>query len=164
MSLQDDIAAIAEQERALVFERFDAQTGWKLGERLRAVAAERNLPVAIDVMTHAMPIFYCAMPGSTADNVRWVRRKRNVVMNFFRSSYGIGRDLARDEVTLQSRFGLADADYAAHGGSFPITVGGTGCVGAVTVSGLPQREDHNLVVSVLCEILGRDGQIYALTP
>jgi uncharacterized protein (UPF0303 family) len=164
MSIEEDITAIAEQERVLAFERFDAQAGWALGMRLRAVAEKGQLPVAIDITSHAMPVFYCAMPGSTADNARWVRRKRNVVLNFFRSSYGIGRALARDEATLQSRFGLADADYAAHGGSFPITVAGTGCIGAVTVSGLPQRDDHNLVVSVLAEILGRDGKTIALTP
>ncbi|AYD01229.1 heme-degrading domain-containing protein [Neorhizobium sp. NCHU2750] len=164
MSFDEDIATIAEQERVLVFDEFNADTAWVVGSRLRAVAAERGLAVAIDITCHSMPMFYCALPGSTADNARWVRRKRNVVMNFFRSSYGIGRQLARDETTVQARYGLADADYATHGGSFPITVSGTGCIGAITVSGLPQREDHNLVVSVLCEILGRDEQKIALAP
>lgn len=164
MSLEEDIAKIAEQERVLAFDRFDAITAWDLGSRLRSVADQEGLAVAIDITAHSMPFFYCAMPGSTADNARWIRRKRNVVMNFFRSSYGIGRQLARDDATLLSKFGLSDADYAAHGGSFPITVVGTGCIGAVTVSGLPQRNDHNMVVSVLAEMLGRDGQSLGLTP
>jgi uncharacterized protein (UPF0303 family) len=48
------------------------------------------------------------------------------------------------------------ADYATHGGSFPLTVEDAGVVGSVTVSGLPQRADHELVVEALCELLERD--------
>jgi uncharacterized protein (UPF0303 family) len=39
---------------------------------------------------------------------------------------------------------------------------GTGCVGTITVSGLPQREDHSLVVSVLQEHLHLAGEDLAL--
>ncbi len=163
-SLEDDIAAVAEQERLLVFERFDGDTAWALGERLRRVASERGLPVAIDVTLHAMPVFYSALSGSTADNARWVRRKRNIVLHFLRSSYAVGLRLAQQDATLEEKFSLSDTDYAAHGGSFPITVAGVGCIGAVTVSGLPQREDHNLVVAVLAEMLGHDAQKIALKP
>lgn len=164
MSIEDDITAIADQERLLVFDRFDADAAWMLGERLRHVASERGLPVAIDITLHSMPIFYSALAGSTADNARWIRRKRNVVLHFLRSSYAVGRGLAQQDATLESKFSLSDADYAAHGGSFPITVAGVGCIGAVTVSGLPQREDHNLVVEILADMLGHDLQKIALDP
>ena len=43
--------------------------------------------------------------------------------------------------------------YAAHGGAFPILLRGTGCIGTVAVSGLPQLEDHRLVVEVLEAVL-----------
>jgi uncharacterized protein (UPF0303 family) len=49
---------------------------------------------------------------------------------------------------------LDPRDHAAHGGSFPLLVRGTGCVGAVTVSGLPQRVDHELVVEALAARCG----------
>ncbi len=162
MSPDRDIARIAEQEKLLAFERFDADTAWELGCRLRDVAARRALPVAIDISLHAMPMFYCAMSGATPDNARWIRRKRNVVFHFLQSSYAIGRKLSLQEATLEAKFGLSDQDYAAHGGSFPLTVTGTGCIGAVTVSGLPQREDHNLVVATLAEMLGQDGNAVKL--
>jgi uncharacterized protein (UPF0303 family) len=37
-----------------------------------------------------------------------------------------------------------------------------GIIGSVTVSGLPQRADHQLVVEVLCDLLGRDEREFAL--
>ena len=55
---------------------------------------------------------------------------------------------------LEALMGLPSRDYACHGGSFPIQVKGCGCVGVVTVSGLPQRDDHILVVQVLAEMCG----------
>jgi len=43
-----------------------------------------------------------------------------------------------------------------HGGSFPIRVPAAGVIGSVTVSGVPQRSDHELVIEALCSELGRD--------
>jgi uncharacterized protein (UPF0303 family) len=156
MSLDDDIARIALQEKTLVFDRFDLTTGWELGSLLRQMATDRKLGIAIDVRLHSMPVFYAALPGTSADNESWVRRKRNLVLRFFQSSYAIGRKLAQQETTLEQRFGLSSVDYTAHGGSFPIMVQGVGCVGSVTVSGLPQREDHNMVVEAIAQLLGQD--------
>lgn len=156
MTLDTDIAQIATQEEALRFDSFNAETGWQLGSILRRLCIERGLVGVIDVQINAMPVFYCAIDGTTPDNPNWVRRKRNVVLRFFKSSYAIGLMLARQDTDLEKKFGLSSADFASHGGSFPIHVKNTGCIGAVTVSGLPQREDHNLVVEALAEFLGAD--------
>jgi uncharacterized protein (UPF0303 family) len=43
--------------------------------------------------------------------------------------------------------GLPLRDYASNCGSFPSQVEGVGCVGAVTVSGARQREDHQIMVA-----------------
>ena len=58
--------------------------------------------------------------------------------------------------TLADLGALPERDYAVHGGAFPIFVRGAGCIGAVAVSGLPQREDHNRVVAALAGVLGQD--------
>ena len=55
--------------------------------------------------------------------------------------------------TFEDRTGLDPARYAAHGGSFPVTVRRVGVVGSVTVSGLPQLEDHSFVVEQLALFL-----------
>ncbi|MCB5201024.1 heme-degrading domain-containing protein [Neorhizobium sp. T786] len=162
MKIEDDLARIADQEERLRFDKFDAATAWTLGSLLRDMAVERGLAVAIDVQLHAMPAFYCALPGTTADNTSWIRRKRAVAMRFFRSSYALGLVLAQQQTSIEAKFGLDSADYATHGGSFPIFVKGTGCIGAVTVSGLPQREDHNMVVEALCRLLDQDHNLLRL--
>jgi uncharacterized protein (UPF0303 family) len=148
MSPADDIARIALQERTLVFPAFNEETAWRLGSRLRTLALDRNLIVVIDVRRPAHPLFYAALPGTTPDNAEWVRRKSNVVFRFHRSSYAAGLDLEQKQSSLETR-GLPTADYASHGGSFPIRVVNAGIVAAVTVSGLPQRADHELVVEAL---------------
>jgi uncharacterized protein (UPF0303 family) len=156
MGLNEDLERVALQERELRLPRLDAQVSWKLGVRLRTLAEERGLAVVIDVRRVGQPLFYAALDGTTPDNAEWVRKKSNVVARFHRSSYGVGLSLKAKNETLLEKFGLPMADYAAHGGSSPLTVRGAGVVGSVTVSGLPQRADHELVVEALCAELGRD--------
>ena len=48
--------------------------------------------------------------------------------------------------------------YAADGGCFPVLIRRVGAVGTITVSGLPQAEDHELLVRVLRAFLaGPEG-------
>ncbi|TCL74928.1 heme-degrading domain-containing protein [Rhizobium sp. BK251] len=155
MLIDEDLSRLEEQEEALRFDAFDLSTALQLGRLLQELATDRDLPVAIDVTLHSMPAFYAALPGSKPDNAHWVRRKRNMVFRYFRSSYASGLRLRKDGKTVEDN-GLSGADFASHGGSFPINVKGTGCIGAVTVSGLPQRDDHNLVVEALALMLAKD--------
>lgn len=156
MNIDSDLKRIAHQEQELQFDSFDLEAAWQLGSMLRRMAAERKLGVVIDITLFSMQVFYAALEGATPDNPNWVRRKRNTVFRLFKSSYSTGLGLLKQQTNLQAKLGLTDADYAAHGGSFPIVVKGTGCIGAVTVSGLPQREDHNMVVEALAELLGKN--------
>jgi uncharacterized protein (UPF0303 family) len=156
MAIEDDLRRIEEQERRLAFQRFDLAQAWRLGVRLKEVAEAHAAPVAIDITLHARPLFYVALAGSTADNAEWVRRKRNLTLRLGRSSYAVGLKLALAGTTLAAKYGLPEADYVAHGGSVPILLDGLGCIGAVTVSGLPQRQDHALVIETLAQFLGRD--------
>ena len=89
-------------------------------------------------------------------------RKANTVARFHRSSYAMGLELELKKTTLVERFGLTLNEFAAHGGSFPLSVKSAGVIGAVTVSGLPQREDHQFVVEALCAELKQDFQALRL--
>src|SRR3954468_14137178 len=155
MGINEDLQRIGQQERELELPRLDAQMAWELGSRLRTMAAERGLPVVIDVRRFGQPLFYAAMEGTNPDNVEWVRRKSNVVARFHNSSYVAGLKEKQKNQSLAESQGLPVADYATHGGSFPLRAAGAGVVGSVTVSGLPQRADHELVIEALCAMLGR---------
>lgn len=156
MGLAEDLEHIAKQERELVLPRLDAEMAWQLGSRMRELALTRRLAVVIDVRRFGQPLFYCALDGTTPDHPEWVRRKSNVVARFHISSYSAGMKEKIKGQTLEESQGLPVGEYATHGGSFPLRVAGAGVVGSATVSGLPMRQDHELVVEALCAVLGRD--------
>jgi uncharacterized protein (UPF0303 family) len=164
MGLTEDLRQIALQEKELRLPRLDAQVAWDLGTRVRAFAVEREMELVIDVRRFGQPLFFCALGAATPDSAEWVRRKSNVVARFYRSSYGVGLTQKLKGTSLKERYGLPVADYAADGGSFPLAVEEAGVLGCVTVSGLTQRDDHNLVVEALCAMLGRDYLILRLGP
>jgi uncharacterized protein (UPF0303 family) len=164
MSLTEDLTIIARQEATLQFSRFNEDTAWQLGSRLRQTAVTRKLTLVIDIRRFGQPLFYCALPGSSPDNPVWAQRKANTVARFFRSSYYMGLELQLKGTTLAERFGLTLNEFAAHGGSFPISLAGTGVIGSVTVSGLPQRDDHQFVVEALCAETGNDFTLLQLPP
>lgn len=163
MTREDDIAAIARQEADLQFDRFDEDTAFHLGCLAREEGARRMAPIAIDIRTPSRVLFAATLPGSTPDNADWIRRKAALVLRVHRSSYGFGRELEIRGRALGDEIGLPPRDYAAHGGGFPIRVKGAGVVACLTISGLPQREDHRLAVWALCAALGHNPAAYDLT-
>jgi uncharacterized protein (UPF0303 family) len=154
MAIKDDIARLTLQEERLRFQHFNEEDAWALGARMRAAADTRSLPIVIDIRHRGGQLFYSARAGTDSDNPEWVRRKSNVTLRYCKSSYRFGREMAEKGTTLGADRGVDPMDYAPHGGSFPIHIIGTGCIGAITVSGVPQREDHNFVVEMISEFLG----------
>ena len=166
MGTAEDIALVARQEAALLLPAFNADVAWQLGTVARDLAIKRGQAIVIDLRRFGQPhehLFYAALPGTTPDNGRWVERKVNVVARFHRSSYAMGLKLRLEEVSFTEKYALPDADYTTHGGCFPLRVPEAGVVGSLTISGLPQRADHELAVEVLCLHLGLDYGEWKLT-
>ncbi|MCU1678424.1 MAG: hypothetical protein JWM93_3182 [Frankiales bacterium] len=145
MSLDDLLA----QEERLQFAAFGNDTAWLLGVALVEAARARGVNVTVDIRRGEQQVFHAAMPGTTADNDGWIERKIRVVRRFEHSSYYVGRTYSDKGRDFSDQPHLDASLYAAHGGCFPILVRGTGIVGTVTVSGLPQAVDHELVVDTL---------------
>ena len=155
-ALAEDIRRLEEQERLLRFSHFSPDDAWALGNRVRETAVARGASVAIDISLRDRTLFHSALPGTTTDNVEWIRRKRNTVLRLWSASYLVGRRLAlsgRDQVEARN---LSFADFSVHGGSVPLFVADVGCVGAVTVSGVPERIDHAIVADAIASFLKVD--------
>lgn len=137
------------QESRLVFDRFDEETAWDLGVALRDAALSAGLPIAISIRRNGQRLFHAALPGASADNDGWLARKNAVVDRYGRSSLRVGEQFRVDGGSFDDDSRLDLSLFAAHGGAFPILVRGSGCIGTVAVSGLPELEDHRLVVEAL---------------
>ena len=149
------LAELAAEEEELQFGSFTNDDAWDLGAALVAAARRDGAPVAVDVSRHGHQLFHASLPGTSPDNDSWIQRKTRVVQRFGHSSLYVRQASIERGTTFEAEFGLDPARYAAHGGAFPVVVRSVGPVGAVVVSGLPQLEDHRLVVAAIRAHLGR---------
>lgn len=162
MSKEDDVKLIIEQEKALVFPQFDELVAFQLGVALRDMAIEGGYSIAVDVRTWDRPMFYMALPGTTGDNQNWIRRKANLVRTVMKSSYRVVLERKEEEDYFLPRRGFDNMEMVMAGGAFPIKVKGAGMIGAVTASGLHERDDHRVVVEAICTYLNLDRKAFRL--
>ena len=144
--MEDILKTLLQQEQDLQFAQFNELTAWQLGTQMVERAMRENLPVTIDITRGQHQLFHYSMPGTAADNDEWVKRKVRLVNRFGHSSFYMGQMLKHKGKTIEQSYLISESEFAAHGGCFPIVVKGTGMVGTITVSGLPQEEDHKFVV------------------
>lgn len=153
LNLDERLAELEQEEAELQFDLFTNNTALELGLLILETVRQERKRVTIDIERHGQQLFHYAMEGTTPDNDQWIIRKKNVVKRFNKSSYHVGLLLAKSRKSIEERYFVDPFQYSAHGGSFPLIIKDVGVVGAITVSGLPQEEDHRLVVSVIRQFL-----------
>lgn len=158
-SLAALIARILGEIEALQFESFSRDDALDLGLLLVEVGRARSLPIAIDISKAGQVLFHAALEGATPDNELWIRAKQRTAVRYEVPSLLVGLRARAAGGRIEDNAWFDQKRYAAHGGAFPIYVRGTGAVATVTVSGLPQKADHELVVEALAEFLGRAGAL-----
>ncbi|KAG0203675.1 hypothetical protein BGX28_004119 [Mortierella sp. GBA30] len=144
------------QEKELQFPRFTNDDALELGNKLVLMAKNRTPFKGVSVMItrNGQVLFQHSMEGTTVDNENWMRRKANCVNRLQHSSYYIGRLLAsKGQTDMEKSYMVPVADYACHGGAFPLLIKHVGCIGAIVVSGLKQDEDHAMVVQGIREMI-----------
>ncbi len=142
-------AGVLAQERRLAFVTFDNNDAVDLGLIAVGLARSRALPIVVEIRAYDQVLFRAALPGSSVVNDGWVARKARLVEELGHAT--LYQRLVHDEVgtTFAAATGWSKDEYAAHGGGFPLTLEGVGRVGVMVVSGLPQLDDHRLVVECL---------------
>ncbi|MFE4194413.1 heme-degrading domain-containing protein [Paenarthrobacter sp. NPDC056912] len=140
------MAELRQQEEELVFASFDQHDAWRLGSLIANRAISEGHGVAIDIRRHNLVLFRCVLPGATADQEAWIRRKSASVLRFEHSTALLTEMFAERDADPTQGGWLTPEDYTLAGGSFPVRVRGAGVIGAITVSGLSSDDDHLLVV------------------
>jgi len=148
-ALRSLIATVERQGAELELTSFSQADAVVLGQLLLELGTSRRLPIAIDIRKSRHVLFHVSLPGATPDNEGWVRRKSRTAWRYGEPSLLVGLRSRLDGTTLEDQPWFDASRFASHGGAFPVVVTGTGCVAVVTVSGLPQKDDHDLVVEAL---------------
>ena len=156
MDIKEIVALRQKEEALLCYEKFTNEDALTLGLKMVEIAKEWGVAVAIDIEVNGVQLFHYNMPGSNARNSMWIRRKQNTVQLCQVGTLHAGQLLELQGKQLWRDWRLDEKDYAIIGGGFPISVTGTGIIGAVACSGLPHEDDHRLIITALCEILGVD--------
>jgi uncharacterized protein (UPF0303 family) len=149
------LESLAQEQQKLQLKYFDYDFAWQLGLLMRARAAEAVLPVAITVTHGTDIVFSVLMTGTTSDNSVWAARKRAVAHRFHRSSLAMRLEAEKGKYDFNQRFRLPEADFVASGGGVPLILHNGTLIGTAGVSGLPDVEDHSLVVGALKQILAK---------
>lgn len=148
------LATLQQHETELQFNEFTRDMALTLGMGLVQAAKDAGVAVMVDIRLGDLQLFGHAMTGTTPDNSEWVRRKNNVVRRYAHSSFYMGTLYRSRGTTFEAHTGLDPREYAAAGGAFPLLIKGVGMVGTITVSGLPQEQDHAMVVAQIRKMLG----------
>ena len=154
--MEDILKQLLHEEQELQFVSFHESTAWQVGCQLVARAQREGLPISIDITRGNHQLFHASLSGTSADNDEWIKRKVRLVYRFGHSSFYVGQLLKSKGKRLEEAYLISENDYAPHGGCFPVLVKNTGMVGTITVSGLPQEEDHKLVVQAIRDYLAQE--------
>lgn len=150
------IDVIKRQEQALQFTSFDNDTALAIGNHIVEQAKADKVAVTVDVTVNHNPVFFHAMNGTNPNNVDWIRRKSNLVNRTGHASFFTHVEAVSSGQDFNNLPTFDSKDFAAHGGSFPIILKGTGQIGTITVSGLAGVDDHALAVRALKWYLKQD--------
>ncbi len=146
-----DVAELEAEFARLRFAKFDHETALALGEDLIRRSRDRGWPMAVSVKLGDHEVFHVALPGAKPINDNWIRRKRNLIELTGEPSFLVGQRLAAAGKTLDD-LNLSEVDFAPAGGGYPLIVGDT-VVGSAIVSGVPQQDDHALLVEALAAFI-----------
>ncbi|KYP15253.1 heme-binding protein [Flavihumibacter sp. CACIAM 22H1] len=128
---------------------FNNSKALQMGLAIIDLAKKRKQVIGVEIARLNQPIFLYIDDDLPADKNHWLKRKANTARHFEESSLYVRYELEKKNRTLEAFFGLDEKDYVAKGGAIPLFVTGAGIIGTITVTGLPDTEDHQLIIDAL---------------
>lgn len=138
-------------EKEYTFDTFNANIAIEIGNRLVERAKKEKLPIVIDIATPSLTYYHVALEGATANNERFIARKKETVMRFFHSTWWVSYKVNHQSSSMHEKYGTNDRDFSILYGGWPILVSHLGVIGSICVSGLTQEEDNQLIMDALNE-------------
>lgn len=158
MDVQRTLEILAKQEEEIRFERFGNYDALKIGTLIAEKVKASERPVAIRIYLDDIVVFQYTMKGKEEWHYGWATRKYEMVKATGHSSM---------YATLQNKFlgkwkeFEKDETKAFACGGFPIRLKNGDMVGVVSISGLVDPQDHEVIVSVLSEYIGLKAPTWA---
>ena len=135
--------------RKIELDSFSNRIAFDMGVKIIDLAKSRNQHIAVEVCRLNQTVFLYVDDTLPVDKHNWLRRKANIARQFEESSLSVKNDLKEGNMSLEKTFGLDERDFLAKGGAIPIFVKNGGMIAIITVSGLHDEEDHNIIIEAL---------------
>ena len=148
---------LLKEEKILKLSSLTNTDAIEIGEIATTLGNQRKVPIAIQVRIGDWIVFHASLEGSKPENDRWINRKVAVVMLKQHSTMYERVSAEERGVDWHKDNNVQDETHAIHGGALPL-ITDEGFRGILSISGLPQVEDHLFAVEVLTEFLARKGE------
>lgn len=139
------------------FSSFTNDDAVDLGLTAVEVISEWELNLAVDIMVGDDLVFRAKLGESGPDNDPWLAGKARVARMFGEPSLLVKLRHETDGGNFTDRTDVDHETHKAHGGSIPIFVSGT-VVGTITMSGEPDRIDHEAAAEAIRRYFDNQGQ------
>ncbi len=145
------------EEEKLTFTAFSRSDALNLGLILNEKSKRYPDPVGIEITIIGLLVFRFFADGVRADTALWLQRKRRSVELMQMSTLRFRYWLEMKDKTLEDRK-INPNDFADVGGGYPIMLNGSGMIGSICISGLPNHfDDHDLLVESISQLLEGKG-------
>lgn len=146
-----NISSMAQNKiiRKIELDNFSNQTALDMGMAIINLAKKRNQHIAVEISRLNHTVFLYVDDNLPMDKHNWLRRKANVAKQFEESSLSVKYDLKEGNMSLDKTFVLDEKDFLANGGAIPIFVKGAGMIAVISVSGLHDEKDHQIIIEAL---------------
>lgn len=150
----ETLARVEKQEGLYQYPSFGSEDALKLGNTIIRLTEEYEGEVAVQIIREedGLPVFQYVMDSKRQKNIDYMRKKRNCLLKTGHSSVWGYIAMTLGKYTFEE---LNTEDILASGGAFPIRVNGEH-VATVSVSGLHEGMDHELIVRALAECLDKE--------